>query len=74
MSCTHSQYCYDLYYVFDNIIHVPTFLKSFFFQNSFRITISVSNGLDSDHIGHFVRPDPGPNCLQRLSAYDTSRD
>ena len=28
---------------------------------------SVSNCLDQDHVRYFVRPDPGPNCLQTLS-------
>ena len=32
----------------------------------------VSNSLDPDQAHHFVRPDLGPNCLQRLSADDKS--
>ena len=32
----------------------------------------MSNRLDPDQASHFVEPDLGPNCLQRLSA-DTSR-
>ena len=32
---------------------------------------SVSNSLDPDEAQHFVGPDLGPNCLQRLSADDT---
>ena len=35
-------------------------------------TISVSNSLDPDQARHFVGPDLGPNCLQRLSADDKS--
>ena len=31
-------------------------------------TIQVSNSLDPDQARHFVWPDLGPNCLQRLSA------
>ena len=31
-------------------------------------TIGVSNDLDPDQARHFVSPDLGPNCLQRLSA------
>ena len=31
-------------------------------------TIRVSNSLDPDQTPHFVGPDLGPNCLQRLSA------
>ena len=42
-------------------------------KNYFRNTIRVSNGLDPDQAQHFVGPDLGPNCLQRLSADDTSR-
>ena len=30
----------------------------------------MSNSLDPDQARHFVRPDLGPNCLQRLSADD----
>ena len=33
----------------------------------------VSNSLDSNQARRFVGPDLGPNCLQRLSADDTSR-
>ena len=42
-------------------------------KNSFRHTFRVSNSLDPDLAQHFVGPDLGPNCLQRLSADDTSR-
>ena len=31
-------------------------------------TIPVSTSLDPDQARHFVGPDLGPNCLQRLSA------
>ena len=34
---------------------------------------SVSNSLDPDQARPYVWPDLGPNCLQRLSADDTSR-
>ena len=33
----------------------------------------VSNILDPDQARHFVGPDLDANCLQRLSADDTSR-
>ena len=36
-------------------------------------TIRVANSLDPDQARHFVRPDLGPNCLQRLSADNKSR-
>ena len=49
------------------------FSKSTFSKNYFRNTIWVSNRLDPDHDLHFVGPDLGPNCLQKLSADDTSR-
>ena len=49
------------------------FSKSTFSKNSFRYTGRVSNSLDSDQARHIVGPDLGPNCLQRLSTDDTSR-
>ena len=49
------------------------FSKSTFSKNSFRNTISVSISLDPDQAWHFDGPDLGPNCLQSLSADDTSR-
>ena len=33
----------------------------------------MSNSLDPDQALHYVQPDLGPNCLQRLSADNTSR-
>ena len=49
------------------------FSKSTVSKNSFRNTISqVSNSLGPDQAHHYVWPDLGPNCLQRLSA-DVSR-
>ena len=47
--------------------------KSTFSKNSFRYTIRVSNSLDPDQAKHFVGPDLGPKCLQKLSADDTRR-
>ena len=40
------------------------------FKNYFRTTlyIRVSNSLDPDQDQHYVGPDLGPNCFQRLSA------
>ena len=49
------------------------FCHLFFLKNSFRNTIEVSNSLDPDQAPSFVWPDLGPNCLQRLSADDISR-
>ena len=46
------------------------FKINFFFKNSFRYTIRVSNTLDLDQALHFVGPDLGPNCLQKLTADD----
>ena len=34
----------------------------------------MSNKLDPDQAQHFVRPDLGPICLQRLSTDDTRRN
>ena len=54
------------------LLSADFFSKSTFLKNSFRNTIRVSNSLGPDQARHFVRPDLGPNCLQRLSADDTS--
>ena len=37
-------------------------------------TIPMSNSLDPDQAGHFVGPDMGTNCLQRLSANIVGKD
>ena len=49
------------------------FSKSTFSKNSFRNTIRVSNGMDPDQDRLSVGPDLGPNCLQRLTSDDISR-
>ena len=49
------------------------FSKSNFPKNSFRNTIRVSNSLDPHQALQFVVSDPCPNCLQKLSADDASR-
>ena len=41
--------------------------------NSLDAIIRVSNSLDPDQAQQYVRPDLGPNCLQRLSTDDKSR-
>ena len=46
-----------------------------FFQNElFQQQKILSNSLDPDQAGHFVRPDLGTKCLQMLSADGTSCD
>ena len=44
-----------------------------FLKISFGNSIRVSNILDPDKARNFVGPDLDPNCLQRLSADDNSR-
>ena len=62
---------------FDQLLDVPNFQYCFYYSfklyycaifNSLDATIRVSNSLDPDQARHFVGPDLGPNCLQRLSA------
>ena len=58
--------------------HLLIFYKINFFKKIIaRIPSSVSNSLDPDQDqmsgSRFVVPDLGPNCLQKLSADDTSR-
>ena len=50
------------------------FSKLTFSKTAFRNTIRVSNGLDPNQNQHFVNPDLGPNCLQRLSANKASKE
>ena len=49
------------------------FFNIIFYVKKIRNTIRVSNSSDPDQAPHFVGPDLGPNCLQRLSADNTSK-
>ena len=49
------------------------FSKIKFSEKIFQNAIRVSNSLDPDQARQNVGPDLGPNCLQRYSADDTSR-
>ena len=49
------------------------FHSKLFYKKSFRITISVVNGLDPDQDRHNVGPDLGPNCL-RMTKVDASKE
>ena len=63
--------CRVIFYAF--ICHLLTFFPKFTFsKSSLRNTIRVSNILVADQDRHFVSPDLGPKCLQRLSADDKS--
>ena len=53
--------------------HLLILFKIYFSENSFRNTISMSKQLDPDQDRHSVGLDLGPNCFQRLSVDDTSR-
>ena len=46
------------------------FQNQLFRKKSLTNTIRVLNSLDPDQARHFVGPDLGPNCLQKLSADD----
>ena len=59
--------------IFHAFCHPLIFFNINFLENSFKNTIRVSNSLDPDQVRHFVGPDMGPNCLQRLSADGTRR-
>ena len=61
---------YACFFVICGYFSEVNFFKTFFQEY---LTISVSNSLDPDQARHFVGPDLGPNCLQRLSADDRSR-
>ena len=62
---------YDLnLYLLLYIVYVLALFQHLCFQKILGITITVTNQLG---FLSFVWPDLGPNCLQRLSAEDTSR-
>ena len=49
------------------------FFKINFFKKFFQEYHLSVNRLDPDLARHFVGPNLGPNCLQKLSAVDTRR-
>ena len=49
------------------------FFKILFVSKFYRTTMRMSNILDPDQARHFVGPNLGPNCLQKLSANDPRR-
>ena len=51
--------------VFENLLNLWS-SADYFWNQHFRNTISVSNSLDSDQAGHFVRPDLGPNPFVKV--------
>ena len=55
------------------IFHALLSSADYFPNHLFRKILSLSNRLDPDQARHFVGPDLGPNCLQKLSADDTRR-
>ena len=70
----HMQIFKSAYWI---ILHVflssAVFFKINIFKKSSRNTIRVSISLDPDQAQHFVEPDLGLNCLQKISADDTSK-
>ena len=65
--------CFAFWVIFHHFLLSVDFFKIKLFRiNSFRNTIRVSNSLDPDQARHFVGPDLGPNCLQRLSTDNKS--
>ena len=53
--------------------HLLIVLKSFFETYFQEYHQNVKNSLDPDQARRFVGPDLGRNCLQKLSADDTSK-
>ena len=62
--------CWVFLYAFVVICRLFSELTVYKKEDKIRSTIRVSNGLDPDQDRRSVGPDLGPNCLQRLSAYD----
>ena len=58
----------------DAVLMSAIFFSKIIFSNiSTRTTIRVSNSLDTDYTRYSLEADLCPNCLQRLSADDTSK-
>ena len=62
------------YFFHDFCLLLIIYLESTFLKNCFQNLIRVTNILNPDQAQQKVRPDLGPNCLQRLFADDKSRD
>ena len=63
-----SKIIFDYWVIFHAFLSSADFFSKWtFLINSFRNTIRVSNSLLPDQAQHYVGPDLGPNCLQRLS-------
>ena len=63
--------CLVIFHAFLVICHLFSKLT---FSKKNKKTFRVANGLDTDQDQLFVRPDLGPNCLQRLSAEDKRKE
>ena len=59
--CMH--FCACFFFLFKIVFQKKSFRNS--------IRLRVSNSLDQDQARHFVGPDLGPNCLQKLSAEES---
>ena len=66
--CFHLEFNSDYWLILHAFFRLLIFFKIYFSPNSFR-----PNSLDPDQARHFVWPDLGLNCLQRVSADNTSR-
>ena len=57
-----------------HLLSSANIFENYLFEKSyFRNTIRVLNDSDPDQDRHYVSPDLGPNCLQRLSADNKSQ-
>ena len=76
---TNNTALYSYHFACWVILHAFRLSSVDFFQNQvfrkkfLQNAIRVSNSLDPDQARQNVAPDLGPNCLQRYSADDTSR-
>ena len=69
INCLHAVYFFMLLWS-----SAAFFSKLLFFLKIFHERyIRILNGLGQDQDRHFVGPDLGPNCFQRLSADDENR-
>ena len=69
--CDHNKISCELFACWE--IFRNLFLRTADFFSNYSFLERVSNILDPDQARHFVGPDLSPNCLQRLSADNTSK-
>ena len=69
-----NKHCLLTFFILHAFLSSDGLFQNYLFQEKIPSGIpSASNSLEPDQARHFVGPDMGPDCLQRLSADDKVR-